>query len=640
MDASEYNRTLYDQNLEYRRYIENAKIQYESSIEKLTKERNESTANALEHYNYSQLCKQELDEQNKMIEKLQKENAKFRDESVQNKNIKVELEDAEFEKMETETDRSRPGQEINSKKKVADLEQNVAQRDERVCELETHNQLLLEISVTNDTIQLQNEEIVNEKNVKIAELEESLEQYKKQLTDLQDVLDIHKDVYSALNAEKSKLSDDFNQLDAEHNSLKLKYTEAETKSRQILDDMLKAAQEELKLKNEETEKSVVHLQEECSKLKNELFQKDQLITAGKKYVESMQKKLEDQKQEYEEELTELRGKIDRRDKQIDNLVVSNWQVSEEVKQLTANNDWMRIQCEQAKALSGKCHQLSLKLNSLEEKHQRDLQRYESVIKDTEKQLDENKLMVKKLKEDNAKMEKDIKEKDLKLDDLEKKLSEYEFENAHLKQELQRLQIEFQQIKTDLESSKIENDTLNTTKSELLEVIDQLKNEIEEAASEKKDLLAKLEKLTAEHKELVDKNEKTGNEMNKLQIQIAEEKTRLEAEKSQPKMSLITTTSQGSQTEQNEEPESTSQNTSTSNFVYLAVVEKCQNDMEQLKKNHAQEIQQMKERYEDLEKENQEYNKVFEGLKAMQGKRKRSDGGEEPNVKILKPNDEF
>ncbi|CAL2051964.1 unnamed protein product [Caenorhabditis brenneri] len=48
-------------------------------------------------------------------------------------------------------------------------------------------------------------------------------------------------------------------------------------------------------------------------------------------------------------------------------------------------------------------------------------------------------------------------------------------------------------------------------------------------------------------------------------------------------------------------------------------------MEQIKKSHAQEIHRMKERYAELEKENQEYGKVFEGFKAMQGKRKESLG---------------
>ncbi|EGT42217.1 hypothetical protein CAEBREN_16614 [Caenorhabditis brenneri] len=87
---------------------------------------------------------------------------------------------------------------IDYEKKVADLEQIVETRDGRVCEL------------------------VNEKVVKIAELEKTLEKYKKQLTDSQDVFDFQKDAYSKL----------------------------KIKNRQILDDMLKDAHDELKLKND------------------------------------------------------------------------------------------------------------------------------------------------------------------------------------------------------------------------------------------------------------------------------------------------------------------------------------------------------------------------------------------------------
>ncbi|EGT56833.1 hypothetical protein CAEBREN_12627 [Caenorhabditis brenneri] len=69
------------------------------------------------------------------------------------------------------------------------------------------------------------------------------------------------------------------------------------------------------------------------------------------------------------------------------------------------------------------------------------------------------------------------------------------------------------------------------------------------------------------------------------------------------------------------------NTSTTGHVILTVTEKCQKDMDRVKKNHAQEIQRMKERYEELEKQNEECIKVFEGLKAVQEKKKMYDGTE-------------
>ncbi|EGT53673.1 hypothetical protein CAEBREN_09232 [Caenorhabditis brenneri] len=67
--------------------------------------------------------------------------------------------------------------------------------------------------------------------------------------------------------------------------------------------------------------------------------------------------------------------------------------------------------------------------------------------------------------------------------------------------------------------------------------------------------------------------------------------------------------------------------STTGHVILAVTEKCEKDMDQLNKNQAQVIQRMMERYEELEKQNGECSKVFEGLKVVQEKKKMYDGTE-------------